>query len=52
MVRPILIADGTVIGIWTHASASLGAPPELFDHGADAEAVSVALGRFRSFLET
>ena len=50
MVRPVLIADGRVIGCWTHASASLGAPPELFTAESDAEAVADALARFQRFL--
>ncbi|WP_312170731.1 winged helix DNA-binding domain-containing protein [Microbacterium sp.] len=56
MVRATIIAGGRVIGCWTHASASLGSPPELFDHDggdgpADDEAVRAALARFTRFLD-
>ncbi|QDE34253.1 winged helix DNA-binding domain-containing protein [Microbacterium foliorum] len=51
MVRATLIADGRVIGCWTHASASLGAAPELFVPDADDGAVRSALARFTRFLD-
>lgn len=56
MVRATLVADGRVIGCWTHASASLGSPPELFDSVPDSrpvddEAVRAALARFTRFLD-
>lgn len=52
MVRATLVAEGRVIGCWTHAAASLGSPPELFaaDAGTDADAVQEALARFTRFL--
>lgn len=55
MVRATIVADGRVIGCWTHASASLHAPPELFepapgDSAVDDEAVRSALARFTRFL--
>ncbi len=54
MVRATIVADGRVIGCWTHASASLGAPPELFATAgeapaADEAAVRAALARFTRF---
>ncbi|WP_341956837.1 winged helix DNA-binding domain-containing protein [Microbacterium sp. LWH13-1.2] len=51
MVRATIIADGRVIGCWTHASASLGSAPELFVADADDEAVRSALARFTRFLD-
>lgn len=56
MVRATIVADGRVIGCWTHASASLGSPPELFDSVPDSrpvddEAVRAALARFTRFLD-
>lgn len=51
MVRATILAEGRVIGCWTHASASLGTPPELFAPGADEEAVRSALARFTRFLD-
>jgi hypothetical protein len=55
MVRATIIAGGRVIGCWTHASASLGSPPELFEtatgeRAADDQAVRSALERFTRFL--
>ncbi|MCM3779488.1 winged helix DNA-binding domain-containing protein [Microbacterium hydrocarbonoxydans] len=53
MVRATLVSDGRVIGCWTHAAASLGAPPELFETGGppvDEDAVQEALARFTRFL--
>ncbi|MCK2036117.1 winged helix DNA-binding domain-containing protein [Microbacterium sp. SSW1-49] len=52
MVRPILLARGRVIGCWSHAGASLGAPPELFEETDDIDAVSAAMGRFTRFLQS
>ena len=51
MVRATITADGRVIGCWTHASASLGAAPELFVQDADYGAVRSALERFTRFLD-
>lgn len=51
MVRATIVSDGRVVGCWTHASASLGTPPELFAPGADEEAVRRALARFTRFLD-
>ncbi len=51
MVRATIIADGRVIGCWTHASASLGSAPELFVADANDEAVRSALARFTRFLD-
>lgn len=61
MVRATILAAGRVIGCWTHASASLGTPPELFAPSigegavsgpdADEEAVRSALARFTRFLD-
>lgn len=51
MVRATIIADGRVIGCWTHASASLGSAPELFVQDVDDEAVRSALERFTRFLD-
>lgn len=55
MVRATIVADGRVIGCWTHASAALGSPPELFGSAADAatvdaDAVHAALARFDRFI--
>lgn len=55
VVRPVLVADGRVVGVWTH-SLALGrhrdAPvPELFDPAAaTAEDVAAALARYRAFV--
>jgi len=51
MVRATIVSDGRVVGCWTHASASLGTPPELFAPGVDEEAVRRALARFARFLD-
>lgn len=56
MVRATIIADGRVIGCWTHASASLHTPPDLFepapgDDAVDDAAVQTALSRFTRFLD-
>lgn len=51
MVRATLVEAGRVIGCWTHAVASTGAPPELFEEPADPGAVGAALDRFTRFLE-
>lgn len=50
MVRATVVEHGRVIGCWTHASASLGTPPELFETPSDADAVTAALSRFGRFL--
>lgn len=51
MVRATIVSEGRVVGCWTHASASLGTPPELFAPGVDEEAVRRALARFTRFLD-
>ncbi|WP_091231303.1 winged helix DNA-binding domain-containing protein [Microbacterium sp. 3J1] len=51
MVRATLIEEGRVIGCWTHAAASMGAPPELFHEPVDDAAVAAALARFARFME-
>ncbi|MEV4735854.1 MULTISPECIES: winged helix DNA-binding domain-containing protein [unclassified Microbacterium] len=54
MVRATLVAEGRVVGCWTHAAASLGTPPEFFEdvggEAVDADAVQEALARFTRFL--
>lgn len=49
MVRATLVERGRVIGCWMHATASRGAPPELFAPPADPDAVTAALARFDRF---
>lgn len=51
MVRPVVIADGRVVGTWSHAAATRHAPPELFATASDtdAEAVTAALERAARF---
>jgi hypothetical protein len=55
MVRPILIADGQVVGSWL-SSTALGRHaddpvPELLAHGAASDAaVGAALDRYRAFI--
>ncbi|CAH0217774.1 winged helix DNA-binding domain-containing protein [Microbacterium foliorum] len=56
MVRATILAHGRVVGCWTHASASLGSPAELFgvvpgDAPIDHDAVGAALARFTRFVE-
>lgn len=55
MVRATIVADGRVIGCWTHATAALGSAPELFDAevGAEvgADAIHAALARFTRFVD-
>ncbi|MFJ4224458.1 winged helix DNA-binding domain-containing protein [Microbacterium sp. NPDC089695] len=50
MVRATLVADGRVVGCWTHSAAALGSEPELFED-VDMDAVREALARFSRFLE-
>lgn len=50
MVRATIVERGRVIGCWTHAVASIGAEPELFETPADVDAVRGALVRFTRFL--
>ena len=50
MVRPTIIERGRVVGVWSHADATRGAPPELFDPDADAAAAASALARFAHFV--
>lgn len=55
IVRPILVADGEVVGVWTH-SVAVGRHaddpvPELFARGAASDAaVAAALDRYRRFI--
>lgn len=49
MVRATLVKQGRIVGCWTHAAASLGAPPELFEP-VDDDLVAEALGRFARFI--
>ncbi|MBT2485211.1 MULTISPECIES: winged helix DNA-binding domain-containing protein [unclassified Microbacterium] len=51
MVRATLVENGRVIGCWTHATASQGASPELFQPPADEAAVAAALARFARFID-
>lgn len=55
MVRAVLLANGRVIGCWTHASAARETPPEYFAPATVAatedDAVATALAGFRRFLE-
>ena len=60
MVRATIVAGGRVVGCWTHTSASLGSPPDLFEpiagerardrEAIDEDAVRAALARFTHFL--
>lgn len=50
MVRATLVEQGQVIGCWMHATASRGAPPEVFVPPSDPDAVTTALARFDRFL--
>ncbi|MFJ4173653.1 winged helix DNA-binding domain-containing protein [Microbacterium sp. NPDC089696] len=52
MVRATIVAEGRVVGCWTHSAAALGTPAELFepDVDVDADAVQEALARFTRFL--
>jgi hypothetical protein len=50
MVRPTLIERGRVVGVWSHADATRGAPAELFDPDADAAAAASALECFARFV--
>lgn len=55
MVRPILVARGEVVGVWTHSLAvgrHTGDPvPELFAPGAATDAeIGAALDRYRAFV--
>lgn len=50
MVRATIVAEGRVVGCWTHSAAALGSAPELFDAGMDEDAVREALARFTRFL--
>ncbi|HEX5859581.1 MAG TPA: winged helix DNA-binding domain-containing protein, partial [Microbacterium sp.] len=55
IVRPILVADGEIVGVWTH-SVAVGRHadeplPELFAPGAASAAeVAAALARYRAFI--
>lgn len=60
MVRPILVADGTVIGVWGHSTSAgrrAESPvPQLFGTGlstgdaAGEDAIAQALGRYTAFI--
>ena len=55
IVRPVLVADGEIVGTWSHSSAvgrhHLSPVPEVFaGTAADEDAVEVALEQFRRFL--
>jgi len=55
IVRPILVARGEVVGVWTHSLAvgrHTDAPlPELFAPGVATDAeVGAALDRYRAFI--
>ncbi|MEV7620116.1 winged helix DNA-binding domain-containing protein [Microbacterium sp. NPDC089321] len=50
MVRPTLVERGRVVGVWSHADATRGAPAELFAPDADAAAAASALARFARFV--
>jgi hypothetical protein len=55
IVRPVLVADGRIVGVWTHSLAvgrRTAAPvPELFAPGtATEEQVAAALARYRDFI--
>jgi len=52
MVRATLIEQGRVVGTWTHAQASRGAAPEMFDDGHETDATRSALARFARFVAT
>lgn len=53
IVKPVLVADGEIVGIWSHSVAvgkhHLPPVPELFGD-ADATAVDLALARFARFI--
>ncbi len=51
MVRPTLVEQGRVIGTWSHATATRGTPPELFEEPEDPAAVAAALARFARFAD-
>lgn len=54
LVRPVLVAEGEVIGTWRHSSAvgtqHLDPEPEPFGPAADAASIASALGRVARFL--
>lgn len=55
IVRPILVARGAVVGVWTHSLAvgrrDLGETPELLAPGAATEAeITAALDHYRAFI--
>ncbi|PRB16594.1 winged helix DNA-binding domain-containing protein [Microbacterium sp. MYb62] len=50
MVRATLVEHGSVIGTWSHASATRHTPPELFVAPGEPPAVDAALTRFARFL--
>jgi len=56
LVRPVLVADGEVVGTWRHSTAvgrhHLDPEPEPFASGVAAASVDEALARFARFLRT
>jgi len=50
MVRATLVADGRVVGTWSHADATRHLPPELFDGATQTEPTGSALARFAAFV--
>lgn len=50
MVRPTLVEQGRVVGVWSHAEAARSAPIELFDSAEDEASASSARERFTRFL--
>lgn len=55
MVRPIILSDGVVVGVWRHSTAvgrhtENPVPEILTPDGADDEAVAAALGRYAAFI--
>ncbi|MEV7631480.1 crosslink repair DNA glycosylase YcaQ family protein [Microbacterium sp. NPDC089318] len=50
MVRPTVVVDGRVVGVWSHAGATRGAPAEMFDGDDVRPATASALVRFAGFI--
>ncbi|MFD5224806.1 winged helix DNA-binding domain-containing protein [Microbacterium sp. NPDC058342] len=51
MVRPTLVHRGRVVGTWSHADATRGEPPVLFDDDPDGDALARAVARFAHFVD-
>lgn len=53
IVKPVLVADGEIVGVWSHSVAvgkhHLPPVPEPFGEADDAD-VAAALARFRRFI--